>query len=162
MKTFSTLLVSLIIIVGLTACSSSRSTRSGGGVSTAANEAAPLRQGVQYLQRHLGMVNAGDACDRSNAWFVQTVYEQVNEGGAPSGDEGGFTGGATPGISTDDDAIELPIAGTGWPASVHLAFNKPSHPWTVVVRRDLANKQIVADGYGDSIDKALFTETLKQ
>lgn len=162
MKTLASLLVSLLALTALTGCSTGGSKSASAGTASSNAGPAPLQQGVKYLKRHLGLVNASDACDRSNAWFIQAVYEQVNEGGAPSGDEGGYTAGATPEMSTDDDAVELPIAGDGWPASVHLAFNKPTQPWTVVVRRDLANKQIVADGYADSLQQPVFTETLKQ
>jgi hypothetical protein len=162
MKSHSRTLVSLVAITLLavtSGCSGGSSPRATNAEDTP--QAAPLQQGITYLKRHMAMVNASDACDRSNAWFIQNVYEQINEGGGASGDESGYAASATPGMSSDEDAIELPISGEGWPATVHLAFNKPTQPWTVVVRRDMVKKQIVADGYGDSIEKPLLTETLK-
>lgn len=154
----------LLMATCLVSCSSSKGSKSvTGGASTEQSGNLQFEQdahkALSYAKKH-SMI-AGEAADpgRSNAWFVAEIYQELSEGQQFS-DDSGFVASPFPQISEDDTPIRAGRPTADWPSTVSLCFNRPCTNNCLVLRRDIPNKSIVAEAFGEDQSKPLFSEII--
>ena len=118
-----------------------------------------LRKAVRFAKKHSMLASETSDPGRSNAWFVDQTFQDLT-GGEQFSDDAGFVASPFPQISEEDTPIRASRPSTDWPKNIALCFNRPTSPWSIVVRRDLGKKSIVVDAYGEDQTKPLFSETI--